>query len=202
MKTCSLVSFLRPRNLTLAFTPHLHCIVIKFNLNISVMSDCFILLFVVILTSWYERSNEVCLSTNVCEHQHNLSVDESLSHIPVQLLTSPALNISALVQSITDRVDIQVIPIDLSDVASIQLARASLISAIEKIAEVAELPGSLSTTLSAAWGDVPSGLPRALLTPVKLTNSKFSMMCTSMLFTLHKNIVSEALLLVITDAYN
>lgn len=80
-------------------------------------------------------------------------------------------------QQITDRVDIQVIPIDLSDVASIQLARSTLLAAVEKIAESAESPSALGATLSAAWGEIPLGLPRALLTPVSFSPFRDAVMC-------------------------
>ena len=58
------------------------------------------------------------------------------------------------------------VPIDLSDVASIQSARASLMSSIEKATGVAELPSTLGAALFGAWTQIPSGVPRAILTPV------------------------------------
>ena len=58
------------------------------------------------------------------------------------------------------------VPIDLSDVASIQSARASLTSIIEKTSEVAELPSTIGAALHSAWAEIPAGVPRAILTPV------------------------------------
>lgn len=70
-------------------------------------------------------------------------------------------------QSLSDRVRIEVIPIDLSNVDSIQSARSILAASIEKSAEVAEGPSALGASFFKAWGEIPTGLPRALLTPVR-----------------------------------
>jgi hypothetical protein len=62
---------------------------------------------------------------------------------------------------------VEVIPINLSDVDSIQSARSILTASIEKSAEAADGPGALGANFFKAWGEIPTGLPRALLTPVR-----------------------------------
>ena len=42
-------------------------------------------------------------------------------------------------------------------------------AAVEKTAEAASLPSVLSTTLTTVWGDIPTGVPRAILTPVSVS---------------------------------
>ena len=82
-------------------------------------------------------------------------------------------------QSLTGRVDIQVVLIDLSDVASIQSARASLTSIIEKTSEVAELSSAIGTALHSAWTEIPAGVPRAILTPVSKKYSLSFLICSN-----------------------
>jgi hypothetical protein len=74
---------------------------------------------------------------------------------------------SFFLQSLSDRIVVEVIPIDMSNVDSIQSARSILTASIEKSAEGAEGPSALGANFFKAWGEIPTGLPRALLTPVR-----------------------------------
>ena len=56
--------------------------------------------------------------------------------------------------------------IDPNDVDSLKSARSSILESVMKAAEVAESPSALGASFTAAWTDIPAGLPRALLTPV------------------------------------
>ena len=52
-------------------------------------------------------------------------------------------------------------------------------AAVEKTAEAASLPGVLSTTLTTVWGDIPTGVPRAILTPVSVIPTRHMSVMTA-----------------------
>ena len=72
-------------------------------------------------------------------------------------------------QSLEERIAIEVIMIDTSDVDSLKSARSSILESVMRAADGADSPSALGASFTAAWAEIPSGLPRALLTPVWFT---------------------------------
>ena len=66
----------------------------------------------------------------------------------------------------SDRVAIEVIPLNTADQDSVEAARRALSLAIDKFAGSADVTSALGASLNTAWMEIPAGLPRALLTPV------------------------------------
>ena len=66
----------------------------------------------------------------------------------------------------SDRVAIEVIPLNVADQDSVEAARQALSLSIDKFAVSADVTSALGASLNAAWTEIPAGLPRALLTPV------------------------------------
>ena len=71
-------------------------------------------------------------------------------------------------RNLSDSIALDVIAVDVSDVASIQYARASVAAAVEKAiaSGAAPVPSAIGTSLSTAWSEIPAGVPRAALNPV------------------------------------
>ena len=69
---------------------------------------------------------------------------------------------------LSEKVAVDVIAVDVSDVASIQYARASVAAAVEKAVASGsvQVPSVLGSSLSTAWSDLGPGVPRAVLNPV------------------------------------
>jgi hypothetical protein len=94
--------------------------------------------------------------------------------------------------SLSDRVSVDVVAVDVSDVASIQYARASVAAAVEKAVSsgTAAAPSALGNALSTAWSDIPAGMPRAALSPVSLLpppSPPFScILCRRLILLLHR----------------
>jgi hypothetical protein len=78
---------------------------------------------------------------------------------------------------LSDKLAVDVIAVDVSDVASIQYARASVAAAVEKAVTSgsAPVPSVLGPSLSSAWSDIGPGVPRAVLNPVSPTPPNHSL---------------------------
>jgi hypothetical protein len=85
--------------------------------------------------------------------------------MPSYMLSSTTFKICS--QSLSEKVTVSVVPVDTSDVLSIQAARSSITGAIEKATNAAPAASSISGVLSSAWAEIPAGIPRAALTPVR-----------------------------------
>ena len=83
-------------------------------------------------------------------------------------------------RNLSDSIALDVIAVDVSDVASIQYARASVAAAVEKAitSGAASVPSALGTSLSTAWSEIPAGVPRAALNPV--SHLLHTVLCPSM----------------------
>lgn len=80
--------------------------------------------------------------------------------------------------ALSDKVAVDVIAVDVSDVASIQYARASVTAAVEKAVASGSVqaPAALGPALSSAWGEIAPGVPRAVLNPVSGGDGRVVMM--------------------------
>lgn len=56
--------------------------------------------------------------------------------------------------------------VDANDVDSLKSARSLILESVKTGEKVAESPSALGASFTAAWASIPTGLPRALLTPV------------------------------------
>lgn len=66
-------------------------------------------------------------------------------------------------------VEFNIVPVDVRDLGSIQAARSTIQSSIDKVASSIgseSTPSSFSAYLTSSWSDIAPGIPRAVLTPV------------------------------------
>ena len=61
--------------------------------------------------------------------------------------------------------------VDPNDVDSLKSARSLILESVKTGEKVAESPSALGASFTTAWASIPTGLPRALLTPVLCTTS-------------------------------
>lgn len=66
--------------------------------------------------------------------------------------------------------------VDPNDVGSLKSARSLILESVKTGEKVAESPSALGASFTAAWANIPTGLPRALLTPVWCTTSLFRLL--------------------------
>ena len=92
----------------------------------------------------------------------------ALCVMPVSYLLrkSILLDLNTHFQALSDRISLKVIVIDESEISSIESLRISHLATVANNAQTASAPDILGSSLAAAWGEIPSGVPRSLLNPV------------------------------------
>ena len=82
-------------------------------------------------------------------------------------VTFPLL--SFLFKALSDRISVEILPIDFTDPSAVESARTSVLTALLKQSEGADSVAALGVNLSVAWGNIPEGVPRAILNSVRFT---------------------------------
>ena len=105
-------------------------------------------------------------------NQYNFPCHISSPHLPF------------LFKALSDRISVEILPIDFTDPSAVESARTSVLTALSKQSEGADSVAALGVNLSVAWGNIPEGVPRAILNSVRFAALSEFFLCLFFFFVL------------------